>query len=122
MRVGFIAACLGAMLSWAGTATAQTAYPSPEQLKIAKTGKYVGADACGACHADDHKTWATSRHTLKATQGPAFGKEFEKNIYGWVRRDWDKLDTYVIVDSKDAKTNYLAARKVPMNEVTYVMG
>ncbi len=122
MRSRLIAAGLGAVLAWSGLATAQTAYPSAEQLKIAKTGKYVGSDACSGCHADDHKTWVTSRHTIKATQGPAFGKDFEKNIYAWVRRDWDKLDTYMIVDTKDAKTNFLAARKVPMNEVTYVMG
>ncbi len=119
MRSRLIAAGLGAVLAWSGLATAQTAYPSAEQLKIAKTGKYVGSDACSGCHADDHKTWVTSRHTIKATQGPAFGKDFEKNIYAWVRRDWDKLDTYMIVDTKDAKTNFLAARKVPMNEVTY---
>ncbi|MDP1718585.1 MAG: hypothetical protein Q8L40_10960, partial [Burkholderiales bacterium] len=122
MRKSLITVILGALLAWTGAATAQTAYPSPEQLKIAKTGKYVGSDACGACHADDHKTWVTSRHTMKATQGPAFGKDFEKNLYAWVRRDWDKLDTYMIVDSKNAKTNYMAARKVPMNEVTYVVG
>lgn len=122
MRSSLITACVGAVLAWTGTAIAQTAYPSPEQLKIAKTGKYVGSDACGGCHADDHKTWVTSRHTMKATQGPAFGKDFEKNIYGWVRRDWDKLDGYMIVDRKDAKTNYLAARKVPMNEIDYVIG
>jgi hypothetical protein len=85
--------------------------------QIAKTGKYVGSDACLECHEDDHKTWASSRHTVKATKGPAMGKEFEKNIYEWVRRDWDKLDAYMIVDQKDAKTNYLAARKVPVAEV-----
>jgi cytochrome c553 len=123
MRASIITACLGAMLAWSGAVAAQAAsYPSPEQLQIAKTGKYIGSDACSACHVDVHKTWVTSRHTMKATQGPAFGKDFEKNIYTWVRRDWDKLDTYMIVDTKDAKTNYLAARKVPMNEVTYVVG
>ena len=122
MRASFITACLGVALAWSGTAVAQTAYPSPEQLQIAKTGKYVGSDACSGCHADDHKTWSTSRHTIKVTKGPAFGKEFEKNIYDWVRRDWDKLDGYMIVDQKDAKTNYLTARKVPMNEIDYVIG
>lgn len=123
MRASVITAWLGAMLAWSGAVVAQTAsYPSQEQLQIAKTGKYIGSDACGACHGDDHKTWVTSRHTMKATQGPAFGKDFEKNIYAWVRRDWDKLDTYMTVDSKNAKTNYMAARKVPMNEVTYVVG
>jgi hypothetical protein len=105
--------------SWASAATP---YPSPELTEIARTGKYVGSDACLECHEDDHKTWAGSRHTIKATKGPAMGKEFEKNIYEWVRRDWDKLNGYMIVDQKDAKTNYLAARKVPVAEVEYVMG
>jgi hypothetical protein len=101
---------------------APTAYPSAEQIRIAKTGKFVGADACGACHKDDHTSWVTSRHTVKATRGPALGPQFESNIFDWVRRDWGKLDTYMVVDTKDAKTNYMAARKVPLNEVTYVFG
>lgn len=122
MRSVHLTTALCALMVWAGAAAAQTAYPSPEQLQISKTGKYVGPDACSGCHAGDHKTWVTSRHTIKATQGPAFGKDFEKNIYDWVRRDWDKLDTYMIVDSKDAKTNYMAARKVPLGEIDYVIG
>lgn len=107
-----------------GVAQAQTpaAYPSPELTQIAKTGKYVGSKACLECHEDEHKSWAASRHTIKATQGPSFGKEFEKNIYEWVRRDWDKLDGYMIVDRKDAQTNYIAARKVPWAEIDYVIG
>jgi cytochrome c553 len=111
-----------ALLLWAGAALGQAGYPTPEQAQIAKTGKYMGSDSCLECHEDEHKTWATSRHTLKATKGPAFGKEFEKNIYQWVRRDWDKLDGYMIVDQKDANTNYMAARKVPWAEVDYVIG
>ncbi len=124
MKRSLMAAALGALLALTGTAAAQgaAAYPSPEQTQIAKTGKYQGADACSSCHGDTHKTWVTSRHTIKATKGPAFGKEFDKNIYDWVRRDWDKLDTYMIVDQKDAKTNYMAARKVPVNEIDYVIG
>ena len=59
---------------------------------------------------------------MKATKGPALGKEFEKNIYEWVRRDWDKLNGYMIVDQKDANTNYLAATKVPWQQVDYVVG
>ena len=117
------ASLLAAMaLLWAGFAQAQPVYPSPELAQIAKTGKYVGSDACLACHQDEHKTWATSRHTQKATKGPSFGKAFEKNIYDWVRRDWDKLDRFMIVDTKDATTNYMAVRKVPLNEVDYVVG
>jgi len=115
---------LGAALFCGGLAQAQApaAYPSPELTQIAKTGKYVGSKACLECHEDEHKSWAASRHTLKATKGPSFGKEFEKNIYAWVRRDWDKLDSYMIVDQKDGKTNYLATRKVPWAEVDYVVG
>jgi hypothetical protein len=122
MKFGVIGSLLAAMVAWPLVAASEPAYPAPDQVQIAKTGKYVGSDACSQCHSADHKTWVTSRHTMKATQGPAFGKEFEKNVYGWVRRDWDKLDTYMIVDQKDAKTNYLAARKVPLAEVTYVVG
>jgi hypothetical protein len=114
---------VGAMVVWAGVAQANPAvYPSPELAQIAKTGKYVGPDKCVECHEEEHAAWHGSRHTVKATKGPAFGKEFEKNIYEWVRRDWDKLDTYMIVDTKDAKTNYMAALKVPMSKVDYVVG
>ena len=114
---------VGALMVWAGAAQASTAvYPSPELAQIVKTGKYMGPDSCLECHEDEHKAWHASRHTVKDTKGPAFGKEFEKNIYDWVRRDWDKLDTYMIVDTKDAKTNYMAARKVPMAEIDYVVG
>jgi hypothetical protein len=111
-----------ALLFWAAAVGAQPAYPTPEQAQIAKTAKYLGSDACLECHEDEHKNWASSRHTLKATKGPAFGKEFEKNIFQWVRRDWDKLDGYMIVDQKDASTNYIAAKKVPYSEIDYVIG
>ncbi len=114
---------VGTLMVLSGAAIANPVpYPSPELAKIAKTGKYVGPDKCVECHEDEHAAWHGSRHTVKATKGPAAGKEFEKNIYEWVRRDWDKLDTYMIVDTKDAKTNYMAARKVPLNEVDFVMG
>jgi hypothetical protein len=103
-------------------APAAPVYPSAEQVQIAKTGKYVGPGACLECHEDEHKAWHGSRHTVKATKGPAMGKGFEKNVYEWVRRDWDKLDGYMIVDTKDATTNYMAARTVPLAEVDYVVG
>ena len=119
-KAASLLACMA--LLWAVAAQAQPVYPSPELAQIAKTGKYVGSDACLACHQDEHKTWATSRHTQKATKGPSFGKAFEKNIFEWVRRDWDKLDRFMIVDTKDATTNYMAVRKVPLNEVDYVVG
>ena len=119
-KAASLLACMA--LLWAVAAQAQPVYPSPELAQIAKTGKYVGSDACLACHQDEHKTWATSRHTQKASKGPSFGKAFEKNIFEWVRRDWDKLDRFMIVDTKDATTNYMAVRKVPLNEVDYVVG
>lgn len=111
-------------LACMGTAQADppAAYPSPELTQIALTGKYVGSQACLECHEDEHKVWATSRHTKKATKGPAFGAEFSKNIFEWVRRDWDKLESYMIVDQKDAKTNYMAVRKVALGEIDYVVG
>lgn len=116
----------GAALILVGSALialpAMADYPSASQTQIALTGKYVGGDACMGCHSDIHSQWKTTWHTLKATPGPAQGKEFEKNIYEWVRRDWDKLETYLIVDQKDRTTNYVATRKIPYAEVDYVIG
>jgi hypothetical protein len=60
---------------------------------VALTGKYVRSQACLECHEDEHKIWATSRHTKKATKGPAFGAEFNSNIYDGVRRDWGRVAT-----------------------------
>ena len=97
-------------------------YPSPKQLEIAKNGKYVGSDACLECHEDIHPDWKTSRHTLKATEGPALGKQNEKNIFEWVRKDWEKLDTYMILDQKDRTTNYVSTKKVQPEDVGYVIG
>ena len=122
MKRALLAVGMGWALSWAAFASAPAAYPTAEQLDYQKVGKYVGSDACLECHEDEHKSWISSRHTLKATKGPALGKEFEKNIYEWVRRDWDKLNGYMIVDQKDANTNYLAATKVPWQQVDYVVG
>jgi mono/diheme cytochrome c family protein len=58
MKRSLVAACLGVSLAWAGTVMAQApaAYPTPEQAQIAKTGKYVGSDACGQCHAAAART------------------------------------------------------------------
>jgi cytochrome c553 len=97
-------------------------YPSAKQAEIAHTAQYVGGDACQSCHSDVHNQWKTSWHTLKATQGPAQGKEFEKNIYEWVRRDWDKLESYQILDQKDKDTIYVGSKKVDWKEVDYVIG
>jgi len=121
--MGWRGICAGLCLGIAFAAAPVSAdYPTPEQREIAKTGKYVGSEACASCHEDEHDQWATTWHTMKATQGPAFGAEFEKNIFEWVRRDWDQLETYLIVDQKDRTTNYIAARKVPWQEVDYVVG
>ena len=97
-------------------------YPSQKQSEIAHTAKYVGGDACKKCHGDLHSKWKTSWHTIKATEGPAMGKQYEKNIYEWVRRDWDKLDTYMILDQKDKNTNYVLTKKISPQEVGYVVG
>lgn len=97
-------------------------YPTAKQAEIAHTAKYVGGDACKACHNGIHTQWKSSWHTLKATQGPALGKQYAKNIYEWVRRDWDKLDTYMILDQKDKNTNYVMTKKIKPEEVGYVVG
>jgi hypothetical protein len=118
MSMTLVVIAVVVMIPWAAAAE----YPAPKQAQIAKTAKYVGADACNDCHGDLHARWKTSWHTLKATPGPAFGDEHKKNIYEWVRRDWDKLDTYMILDQKDRTTNYVATKKVRADDVSYVIG
>lgn len=118
----FAAASVAALVGVGAAQADPPAYPGPALEQTVRTGNYVGSQACLECHEDEHKTWVNSRHTRKATKGPAFGVEFNSNIYGWVRRDWDKFDGYMIVDQKDAKTNYMAARKVPLGEIDYVIG
>lgn len=97
-------------------------YPSLKQAEIAHTANYVGGDACKKCHGEIHGKLQSSWHSLKATQGPAMGKQYEKNIYEWVRRDWDKLDSYLLLDQKDKTTNYVMTRKIKPEEVGYVVG
>ncbi|MBE0598049.1 MAG: hypothetical protein IH614_12335 [Desulfuromonadales bacterium] len=111
-----------AALSLALATPGMADYPSAAQNEIAHTANYVGGDACQACHADVHAQWKTSWHTVKATQGPAQGKEFAKNIYEWVRRDWAKLDSHLVLDQKDKNTIYVSTRKYPWSEVDYVIG
>lgn len=110
-----------ALMSFAVTAGAAE-YPSAKQAEIAKTGAYVGGEKCKSCHSAIHSGWASSRHTLKATKGPAQGKEFSKNIYAWVQRDWDKLETHMLLDQKDKTTNYVTVKKFKPEDVGYVIG
>jgi predicted CXXCH cytochrome family protein len=98
------------------------AYPDASQTKIAQQGQFVGGDRCQSCHDEVHGQWKTSRHTVKVTPGPAQGKQYLTNVYDWVRRDWDKLDTFMIVDQKDKDTVYVSSRKVALSEVDYVIG
>lgn len=97
-------------------------YPDQKQVQNAKTGSYVGANTCKACHSDVHESWAQSRHTKKSRKGPAFGKEYLKNIYSWVQRDWDKFETHMILDQKDKNTNYVTVKKFALEEVGYSVG
>jgi hypothetical protein len=97
-------------------------YPAPKQAETAKNAKYVGGDKCRMCHNAIHGGWATSRHTDKTKYGPAKGREFEKNIYEWVRRDWQKLDSHMILDQKDKNTLYVSTRKFDWKEVDLVIG
>ncbi len=98
-------------------------YPSPQQAEIAKTAAYVGAKSCLECHEDVHGEWATSWHTKKTEWGPAHPEQYRQDkIYPWIVRDWDKLDTYMILDQKDKNTNYVAIDKVALADVDLVVG
>lgn len=113
---------LAAALVMAALPVIAAEYPDKKQAEIAKTGAYLGGDSCKACHADTHATWKQTRHTMKARKGPAMGKEFYSNIFAWVQRDWDKLDSHMILDQKDKTTNYVTVRKFKLDEVGYVVG
>ena len=98
-------------------------YPDQKQAEIAKTGSYVGGDACKMCHGDIHGKWASSWHSKKTEWGPAHPEKYRKDkIYSWVVRDWDKLDTYMILDQKDKNTNYMAVDKIALKDVDFVVG
>jgi hypothetical protein len=95
-----------------------------------KTEGFAGPEKCLDCHEDVHKEWSTSWHTKKTEWGPAFseyhkGREYpwgKEKIYPWVKRDWDKLDTYMILDQKDNATNYIAIDKVKFDDIELVVG
>lgn len=98
-----------------------------------KTEGYVGPESCKMCHSQQHKDWSTSWHTMKSEWGPAFPEVYKnygndrypwgsEKIYPWIVRDWDKLDTYMILDRKDANTNYVAIDKVAIENVELVVG
>ncbi|MBS4023109.1 MAG: hypothetical protein KGZ79_11935 [Dethiobacter sp.] len=93
--------------------------PPTDTVAVAE---FVGSDSCRGCHSAVYKEWENSWHTLKATQGPTLGDKYVGNIYEWVRRDWDKLDTYMIVDREDSNTILVAAEKVAWQDVDYVIG
>ncbi|WP_027388899.1 multiheme c-type cytochrome [Chrysiogenes arsenatis] len=95
------------------------------------TEGFVGPDTCKLCHTDIHKQWSSSWHTKKTEWGPAYPEQYLKGrdypwgsekIYPWVKRDWDTLDTYMILDRKDATTNYVAIDKIKFEEVELVVG
>ncbi|MEW6243927.1 MAG: cytochrome c3 family protein [Bacillota bacterium] len=95
--------------------------PAAPPVEVA-AATYVGSDACKSCHSQIYAEWSNSWHTIKATKGPAFGEEYAKNIYEWVRRDWDNLLTYMIVDREDSNTILVAAEKTAWQDVDYVIG
>ena len=98
-------------------------YPSPQQAEIARTAAYVGSIECADCHGDVHAQVAVSWHSKKTEWGPAHPDKYRKDkIYKWVERDWDKLDTYMILDQKDKTTNYVAVDKVALADVDLVVG
>jgi cytochrome c553 len=95
-----------------------------------KTEGFAGPEKCAECHEDVHAQWATSWHTKKTEWGPAYpeysaGRDYpwgKEKIYPWVKRDWDKLDTYMILDKKDDNTNYIAIDKIQFKNVELVVG
>lgn len=98
-------------------------YPTPRQLEITKTAAYVGGNECADCHGDIHGKVANSWHSKKTEWGPAHPEKYrEGKIYSWVVRDWENLDTYMILDQKDRNTNYVAVNKVALAEVDLVTG
>ena len=98
-------------------------YPDQALNDIMKTAAYTGGDSCRMCHADIHGKLATSWHSRKTEWGPAHAEKYRKDkIYSWVVRDWDNLDTYMILDQKDRTTNYIAMDKVAIKDVDLVSG
>ncbi len=85
---------------------------------------YVGSDACATCHKGIYDKWSTSWHTKKVTYGPnsEYFQEAKSEIFPWVKEKWNELDTYMILDRKDANTNYVAIDKVKIEEVDFVVG
>lgn len=115
-------AAIAAMVVMTAGVAVGAEYPDQKQAEIAKTGKYVGGETCKTCHSDIHGNWSKTRHTMKARKGPALGKENLSNIYSWVQRDWDKLDTHMVLDTKDKTTNYVTTKKYKAEDVGIVVG
>jgi hypothetical protein len=84
--------------------------------------QFVGSDNCKMCHNAEYGEWENSWHTIKATKGPAFGAEFESNIFEWVRNDWDNLTMHLIVDEAGKDEIYVSVDKFAMEDVSYVIG
>ena len=125
MRINKYGISLVGVLLLGGIATTSPAlaeYPSASQAENAKKGKYVGADTCKTCHGETHADWEKTRHTMKARKGPAMGKEFLGNIYAWVQRDWDKMDTHMVLDTKEKGINYVTTKKFMVEDVGIVVG
>ena len=97
-------------------------YPDQKQADIAHTAAYAGANTCKKCHGGIHGDWEKSRHTMKARKGPAMGKEYLKNVFSWVQRDWDKYETHMVLDSKDKTTNFVTVKKYKVEDVGIVIG
>lgn len=96
--------------------------PAEPQEPAPAAAEFVGSDACKNCHSSIYAEWEQSWHTVKVTQGPAFGAEYANNIYEWVRNDWDNLTMHMIVDEAEKDVLYVAVEKTPMEDVAYVVG
>ncbi|MFH7320582.1 multiheme c-type cytochrome [Desulfurivibrio sp. D14AmB] len=125
MRKTFLIAAM-MVAGFAGTASAK-------EFMTWQTPGFTGPETCKMCHSDIHGQWSSSWHTMKTEWGPAHPEVYlsqgdqrypwgKEKVYPWVKRDWDKLDTYMILDRKDANTNYVAIDKVALNEVDLVVG
>lgn len=123
LSIAFVAGCQ--TNEAVGGQPVQPTYPTPVDLELLSTGtyydKFVGPEKCMDCHEEQHDKWETTRHTMKAMEGPNQGVGL-KNVWEWVPDRWQELETHLILDQKDKETVYVTTRRYELNEVDYIVG